>query len=105
MMKQEITQEQYDSLSNQGRQKYLAWVFEKQSINKDYHVAYRSIQHLIQFIDDHIKDEWWHIERETDKTGWRIQSRYIDFDEDDATELVDALWDAVKVLLENYDIY
>lgn len=102
-MKQEITQDQYESLSEQGRTKYLTWVFEKQSITKDYHIAYRSIHHLIMFIDDHIEEGWWNIEREGDKIGWRMQSKYVEFDEDDAPELIDALWSAVKVLLEEDD--
>jgi len=98
-VKQCITQEQYESLSDQGRQKYIEWVLKKQSIIKDYHDSYRSIQHLILFIDEYASEGWWNIERIGYRKYWRIQGKYDDFDEEGETELIDALWEAVKVLL------
>ena len=113
-MKQRITQQQYDSLSYQSKIKYLEWIVgqeKKQGINNGndrlYYAAndimYWSINNMILFIDDHIEEGWWNIEREGDKIGWRVQSKYIEFDEDDVPELIDALWSAVKVLLDEDD--
>ncbi len=95
-MKQYITQEQYEELTDEQRQAFIAWTLAK----GDHAVTYRSIGHLIWFIDDHIgKDGWWNIERGDYGKYWRVQAKYIEFDEDGSVELIDALWEAVKVLL------
>lgn len=100
-MKQQITQQQWDALPIQSKLKYLSWAKNQQSVYQDYNRLYRSIDDLIQFIDDHIINGWWRIERDGSKAGWRVQHAYIEFDEDDEPELIDALWSAVKVLLED----
>jgi hypothetical protein len=56
-MRQYITQEQYEELTNEQRQKYIAWVLSKQlmdyKIGKDtFAEVYRSIGHLIWFLDE-----------------------------------------------------
>ena len=106
-MKQQITQQQYDSLSTQSKSKYAQWVVdhEKQHgiLCAEYDIEYWTIDNMILFIDDHIDEGWWNIEREGDKAGWRVQSKYIEFDENDVPELIDALWSAVKVLLREDD--
>ncbi len=103
-MKQQITQQQYDSLSTQSKTKYAQWIADNEKKHgthrAEYDIEYWTIGNMILFIDDHIEEGWWNIEREGDKIGWRVQSKYIEFDEDDEPELIDALWNAVKVLLE-----
>lgn len=110
-MKQQITQQQYDSLSTQSKSKYAQWIVDnekKHGIHRaEYDVEYWTIDNMILFIDDHIEEGWWNIERECDKTGyktgWSVQHGYIDFNVYDVPELIDALWSAVKVLLREDD--
>lgn len=102
-MKQFITQEQYDSLSDAAKQVYITWTLAKSQETGDHTVSYRSIGHLIWFLDDHLPG-WWKIERAT-KQGtteevWRIRDECY-FDEREYVELCDALWEAVKLLLES----
>lgn len=106
-MRQRITQQQYDSLSTQSKSKYAQWIIDnekKHSTHRsEYDIEYWTIDNMILFIDDHIEEGWWNIERECDKTGWRVQHGHIDFNVYDVPELIDALWSAVKVLLGEDD--
>lgn len=95
-MKQQINQTQYEQLSPAARMAYIAWTMEQGNPA----VSYRAIPHLIKFIDDHMREGWWHVERDGDRVGWRVQAKYVAFDENGNAELVDALWEAVKVLLD-----
>lgn len=107
-MKQFITQDQYDSLSEQAKQTFLTWTFAKSDITHDYSVAYRSIGHLIQFLDEH-GDNWRGFEIKRDMTeddedvlvkeAWSVDVSYGKISTQ-ASELVDALWDAAKMILE-----
>lgn len=106
-MKQQITQQQYGSLSTQSKTEYAQWIADNEKKHgihhAEYDIGYWVVDNMILFVDDHIEEGWWNIEREGDKAGWRVQSKYIGFDEDDAPELIDALWSAVKVLLGEDD--
>jgi hypothetical protein len=111
-VKQRITQKQYEELSPEQRMAYIAWTLKKQNETSDYTEVYRSIGHLIWFLDDH---------RATTNVTWeggfiaRNYSRYRGEERDewdvsgdgplygkyyDAKELVDALWEAVKSVLK-----
>jgi hypothetical protein len=95
-MKQYITSEQYNELSDEAKQKFVVWHLT-QPIEA---TAYRSIGHLIWFLDEHITG-WWKIERSSTKDAWRVQAEYVNFDDEGGPELCDALWDAVKMILES----
>lgn len=99
-MKQRITQFQFEELSGPAQLHYVAWAFTKCQETGDHTTAYRSIGHLIQFLDEHITS-WWRIERSSTKDAWRVQAEYINFDDEGSPELCDALWDAVKMILES----
>ena len=99
-MKHSIDQSQYDNLSDQGKQTYIAWTLAKSHESGDYSVSYRFIGHLIQFLDEHITHGWWHIKRDGAKQSWRVESKYMVFPEE-RNELIDALWEAVKRYLES----
>jgi hypothetical protein len=108
-MKQRITQEQLDTLSDQQRYRYATWCDPKDELDWPWssHGVIRkgklpllTIGQLIEFIVDHTKERGWlHIQTPSERCGWRIECKYVDFDEDDTLELVDALWSAVKVIL------
>jgi hypothetical protein len=99
-LKQSITQAQYEELSDQARQVYIAWTLAKSKETGDHTTVYRSIGHLIWFLDEHITG-WWRIERSSTKDAWRVQAAYTNFDDEGKPTLRDALWDAVKVILED----
>jgi hypothetical protein len=109
-MKQEITQEQFEELSPEQATNYLTWLHKKSDVVSEPSLLVliykgtiappgRSIGQLIWFLDEHITGEWWNIEREGSKKGWRVQAKYTVFDENDMPELIDMLWEAVKTVL------
>lgn len=100
-MKQFIEQSQYDGLSEQAKQKWLTWTFAKSDITHDYSIAYRSIGHLIWFLDENMPYGWIQIKRDSEKTEWLVDHKYLELDEEGKPELIDALWEAVKAVLEN----
>lgn len=103
-MKQFITRDQYDSISDQARQRFIAWTLSK----GDHAVTYRSIGHLIWFLDEH-GDNWRGFKIQRDMTeddegvlvkeAWPVDVSYGKYTTQ-ASELVDALWEAVKLILE-----
>jgi hypothetical protein len=107
-MKQQIAQWQYDSLSDQAKQKYIAWTLAKSEQECDYTTAYRTIGHLIWFLDEH-GDNWRGFEIQRDMTeddedvlvkeAWSVDVSYGKY-ATQANELVDALWEVVKMILE-----
>lgn len=108
-MKQFITSEQYDELSDAAKQGYIAWTLAKSQETGDYTVSYRSIGHLIWFLDEH-GDNWRGFEILRDMTeddegvlvkeAWSVDVSYGKITTQ-AYELCDALWEAVKMILED----
>jgi hypothetical protein len=102
-LKQTITQAQYEELSDKARMKFIEWTCSK----GNHAVVYRSIGHLIWFLDEHITDEWWQIQRDGGKSEWRIESKYNFYEDlrsysnEDRVELIDTLWNVVKAILED----
>lgn len=93
MMKQHITQEQFNELSPAHAAYVKLWQAGSTLLP--------TIGQMIAFIDEHTQGMgWWNIERAGGKRAWRLQSKYGDFDDDGKQELCDALWDGVKLLLE-----
>ncbi len=107
-MKLQITQSQYEELSEQAKQRFLTWTFAKTEEEKDYTSAYRTIGHLIWFLDEH-GDNWRGFQIQRDMTeddenvlvkeAWSVDVSYGKYTTQ-AYELCDALWGAVKVILE-----
>ncbi len=95
-MKQCITQEQYEELSDKARMKFIEWTLSR----GDHAVTYRSIGHLMWFLDEHLLSGWWQLRRDSGKTEWMIASKYGPGHDETFPELIDALWDAVKMVLE-----
>lgn len=99
-MKSRITQEQFEQLTEQQHLAYVGWAVEQMNKTGDHAHDYRSISDLIQFIDERIGDDgWWQMEHVGSYTGWRAQSWLFEV-EDEQLELIDALWEAVKTILE-----
>jgi len=107
-MKQSIEQSQFDELSEQARMQYITWAVTNSHKTGDYTDAHRSIGHLIQFIDEH-GDNWRGFEIQRDMTeddegilvkeAWSVDVSYGKYTTQ-ANKLVDALWEAVKLILE-----
>jgi hypothetical protein len=101
-VKQRITQGQWDELTPEQHTRYIEWTLKKSAETGDHTTVYRSIGHLIWFLDDHIEkfDGWWAINKSRYPDVWSIESKYdVGFGNEDRAELVDALWMAVKATL------
>jgi len=94
-MKQQITQEQFEQLTPAQRVAYIEWTLKQ----GDPAHSYRTIGDLIHFIDEHFHVGWWHVERSELRDAWRVHAKYNEGPEQ--PELIDALWEAVKALLES----
>lgn len=99
-MKQSITHEQFGELSEQTKEKYLDWYSAKEKETGQNLVSYRIVGTFIWFLDEHITG-WWKIERSSTKDTWRVQAEYHTFNDEGYPELCDALWEAVKTILES----
>ena len=99
-MKQSITHEQFGGLSEQDKEKYLNWYSAKEKETGQNLVSYRIVGTFIWFLDEHLKG-WWKIERSSTKDAWRIQAEHNTFNDEGQPELCDALWEAVKTILES----
>lgn len=109
-MKQHITQDQLNSLSDKERYAIAGWADQKDDLDWPWSsdgiirkgkLPLFTIGNLIWFLDEHIGSGWWQVQRNGEKTGWRIFSKYgPDFEENEFPELIDALWSAVKKMLE-----
>lgn len=112
-MKQYITQEQYDLLSADDQQRFVDWIHAKGDDHSS--IPYRcSIGHLIWFLHDH---EWHSLQfikygevyhfghpmPEEEQHKWHVSDGDYEYATVSyyATELIDALWDAVKAALSN----
>lgn len=94
-MKPNITQGQFDELPSAHKEILAHWAGEGMN-------STLSIADMIGILDERIGTigGWWQMKRAADKTAWRVDSKYILFAEDGSPELCDALWEAIKVLLE-----
>lgn len=101
-MKQEIAQSQFEELNEQQKKRYITWTLKKSTENRDYTTVYRSIGHLIWFLDEH-KDYvgWWGMTQAV-KGGWYLEGSH---GLAEGEELVDALWEAVKIVLSRTNAY
>lgn len=103
-MKQCITHEQFGGLSEQAKEKYLNWYLEKEKETGQNLVSYRIVGTFIWFLDEHLPG-WWKIERMSKRAAtqdaWRIRTEHNEFIIKGSPELCDALWEAVKLLLES----
>jgi hypothetical protein len=109
-MKQYITEQQWREITDQQHVTFLKAIGKQ----TDEHITgigfilpLPSIGEMIQFLDEHITDEWWQIQRDGGKSEWRIESKY-NFYEDlrtyqdkDRVELIDTLWNVAKAILED----
>ncbi len=86
-MNEHITQEQLNELRSINGQ-----AFPTQHL--------LTIGEMINYIDEHITAGWWQIQRESKKELWRLDAKYIDFECYEEPELCDALWKAMKMLME-----
>lgn len=93
-MKQVLDAQQYDELSEPAKQTWLAWVEARGILPAIVH----PIHYLIRFIDEHMEGAW-QIERNSEKDAWRIETVWFT-DGQGEPELIDALWEVVKGLLE-----
>jgi hypothetical protein len=115
-LKQHITHLQFDELTPEQRQKWLTWTFAKdKEIEQDRvrletmvsyigQPSYRSIGHLIWFLNDYMsqQDGWWAMNRSRYPNVWSVETKYdvgIMRDDGEGPELIDVLWEAVKVVL------
>ena len=102
-MKQIITAEQLEELSDKAYEKYLDWMIEKnynQGFGRD-HIVLMNIGQMVEFLTEiygkrvdfaqskNYKDP---------KSDWRVEVKSNEYM---AEELTDALWQAVKGDLEN----
>ena len=87
-MKQSITPEQLNELSDKGKEKLMKWVFKKNKggFGNPYSTE-PSIGEMIEFLDVII------LNRHT--VGWQIEGGYYE-----KKELSDALWEACKEILK-----
>ena len=51
---------------------------------------------MIEMLDEKLPYGWYHIERDSERTAFRINHKYEEFDEDGKPELCDSLWQVVK---------
>jgi hypothetical protein len=111
-MKQAITQKQYEELPPAARAKYIAWAVTKAQASGNYAEAYRSIGHLIWFLDDHnlVAGDWYNAgllckqaRRFRQAEEWEVYPNGVAGTVYEAKELVDALWMAVKAVLAAED--
>lgn len=108
-MKQYITQEQYNALSDDERRRFINWTNSKGS----HAVTIRSIGHLIWFLHEHEWDCLHFIKYDEVAYGrtlpidkqhqWHVSNgdyeyATVSYHE---TELVDALWQAVQAALKS----
>lgn len=96
-MKQYITYEQLNQLSHQGKQKLHEWLQNRQEWTPDPRPILidwvtLTIGQMIEFLDDHGVDYYDAFVKEWKSDG--MEDRYP------ASELCDALWNAVKDVLE-----
>lgn len=61
-----------------------------------------SIGGCIELLDER-GEGWWRLERSTRRTHWRVNDENTDYDLFGDPELIRALWDAAKALLEAGD--
>lgn len=110
-MKQSITQQQWDELTAEQHAKYIEWTVKKSQETGDYTTVYRSIGHLIWFLNDHhaTDNAWWDggfisrqevVEDRKTSINWCVYNAGKYHINCNAPDLVDALWDAVKVVLK-----
>ncbi len=103
-MKQYITEQQWREITDQQHVAFLK-VLGRQS---DEHITgigfmlpLPSIGEMIQFLDVCMDDGWWRVQRDGEKTEWGIVSKYgPNFEGWTFPELIDTLWNAVKMMLE-----
>jgi polyhydroxyalkanoate synthesis regulator phasin len=95
---QYVTQEQFEQLTEKQHLLYVNWVVGQMVKEGDYTKAHRSAHDLIQFIDEHITDQWL-MEHNKKRNLWRVRARFSTL-YTEQTELIDALWEAVKILTE-----
>ena len=94
-MKQQITGNQWSSLSDPAKDKQLGWIaWSKERNTKGLYHACMSIGVMIEFLYQHetvtIESE----DRESPNQGWLVNKKHS------AIELCDALWKAVVEELE-----
>lgn len=105
-MKQHISKEQIKELSDKGKERLREWVIKSNLSRDDSKFIYYkfsndtygylpllSIGQMIEFLGEDIH----FIRRE--ETGWRLDTKYCEYE--DYEELCDALWEAVKQVLES----
>lgn len=54
---------------------------------------------LIAFLDEHLPDGWYALQRDTTRKWWRVDHKYDTFCEIECEELVDVLWELTKLVL------
>ncbi len=112
-MKQTITQEQMDALTDLERLRLANWADPKDELNWPWSsdgvirkgkLPLLTIGEMIWFLAEHTKSQgWMGIATPSERTGWRVQCKYAEFDEDETPELVDCLWNAVKMILREQE--
>lgn len=112
-MKQHITLEQFDKLSTKQKNNLLKWALEKEYVvrlpngiddllGRPYYVPLLSIGQMIEFLDEHDKFPtlFKYCVGEKEWTLGHDEDHGVTFvDEHKNTELCNALWEAVKEVL------
>mgnify|MGYP001616949988 CR=1 FL=1 len=121
-MKQRITEDQFNELSKEKRQKWVTWCWDHHytinKVYKDYIVVddkmilgFPGIGEMIEFLEDNNKFEeeadmmvrpvffWRQVGEIKNRGGFAIKW-WLDEDQDITGELCDCLWEAVKEALE-----
>ena len=117
-MKQNITIEQLNELSEKGKKKLRKWwkpkegdlfldtIGEGQVVwcceddVEEGSLPLLSIGQMIEFLDEHLLEGNYQIQRNGERNSWRLNSDDIEFDEEGKSELCDMSWQAVKEILE-----
>jgi hypothetical protein len=100
-MKQEITKEQFNELSGQAQERLLQWVHEKQ------YDPFLTIGQIMEFLDEYGQHRYGidPLDTEDMPHGWMVKVYAPDVQEGfwygtANKELCDALWEAVKEVVE-----
>jgi len=116
ILKQHITQTQFDDLTPEQHERWLTWTFSKdKEIDQDRvrletmvsymgQPPYRSIGHLIWFLNDYMNQQqgWWAMNKSRYPDVWSVETKYdvgMMRDDGEGPELIDVLWEAVKSVL------
>lgn len=101
-MKQAITQKQFDDLTPKQREAYIAWTMKKIEETGDLGEVYRSLGHLLWFLGEYMEDvqKWWGLYKDPQPVGWSFEAPdNARLGVKEQPELIDVLWEAVKLVL------